>query len=68
MIEIPETGLGIWICRHSKNWGIESLAQEPLGVCKGIDGLCRHEKIGILADKLPCDAQAYRIVKEKAHG
>lgn len=62
MIEIPEEGLRIWICGVTS----ECSRLEPLTInpkeCADLDGNnCTYR----VMNGKPCDAQAYRIMREK---
>jgi len=59
LIEIPEEGLRTKICRRDCEQEVLCLAP------KGGDPVCRENGLCDYDGK-PCDAQAYRIAKEKA--
>lgn len=57
MIEIPDEGLRIWICRDTHWHSTFQALIVPSEKC-AIKGKCP-------LDKKSCDAQAHRIVREK---
>jgi hypothetical protein len=65
MIEIPEEGLKIWICRYKNTF--QELAEYGSGreTCRWFhpNEVCMHEDKNRIHKK--CDAPAYRIVREK---
>jgi len=62
MIKIPEEGLRIWICRWVNQGSQLRDLIIPKSKCDA------YTKYLCKLDCKPCDAQSYRLVKEKAHG
>lgn len=65
MIEIPDEGLRVWICKHTSKFAgsMEVLTSESVTFPKGDDGCCDDDGYCEVGYGY-CDAIAYRIVKE----
>jgi len=68
VIEILEEGLRIWICKNTPQYAgsMEVLISHTATFPKGDNGCCDDDGFCEVCGGY-CDAQVYRIVKEKAY-
>lgn len=66
MIEIPEEGLRIWICKNTSQYAgsMQVLISQTATFPKGDDGCCDDDDFCEVCGGY-CDVQTYRIVRPK---